>query len=548
MTWNETHERTRIIREVEPVKPSTRLNTLADPDRDSIARQRGTAPAQLSLLLRGDLDWIVMKALEKNPNRRYETASGLALDIQRHLQNEPVFARPPTTFYRISRLVRRNRLVFVAAGIVVLALIAGTIISTAQALRARRAERVTAVEREIALEERGRAEDLLSFMLGDLRGQLAKVGRLDVLESVGDRAMAYFSSREASGLDDPTLARYAKALTQIGEIHMDQKRYPEAIAAFAEAYNRAAALVSRHPRDDGMLFERAQAEYWNGFLYWQRGQFPLAAEWLKRYHDTAVQLVALDPARDEWQSELAYGKHNLAALDQERGEFGAARAGFLDELTTLEKMSAARPADLELRFRIADAHSWLGGIASQQGDFPEALRRYTAQTVQLESLVLAEPRTSRWQLRLAQSHLFRVDVLASTGRLAEARDELAKARALLDELISHDPANRHWQAAALHARLLEIAFLRQRGEHAIASRQIGEVRTALEKLSTAAPSDRLLARWAAWALRLEAQLQAAHAKPEALSLAERAVAWSERLAHEGRVTDDDVGMQKVIKK
>ena len=107
----------RIIREVEPVKPSTRLNTLADADRDTTARQRGTAPAQLSLLLRGDLDWIVMKALEKNRNRRYETASGLALDIQRHLHNEPVFARPPTTAYRISRLIRRNRLVFTAAGL-----------------------------------------------------------------------------------------------------------------------------------------------------------------------------------------------------------------------------------------------------------------------------------------------------------------------------------------------------------------------------------------------------------------------------------------------
>jgi serine/threonine protein kinase len=176
----------RIIREVEPLKPSTRLNTLADSDRDSTARQRGTAPAQLSLLLRGDLDWIVMKALEKNRNRRYETASGLALDIQRHLHNEPVFARPPTAGYRISRLIRRNRLAFAAGGLVALALVAGTVISTAQAMRARRAEQVAAAER-------GRAEDLLGFMLGDLRAQLAKVGRLEVLESVGNRAMAYFS-------------------------------------------------------------------------------------------------------------------------------------------------------------------------------------------------------------------------------------------------------------------------------------------------------------------------------------------------------------------
>ena len=525
----------RVIREVEPMKPSTRLNTLADSDRDSTARQRGTAPAQLSLLLRGDLDWIVMKALEKNRSRRYETASGLALDIHRHLHNEPVLARPPTAGYRISRLIRRNRLAFAAAGFVALSLVAGTVISTAEAMRARRAERVAAVER-------GQVEDLLGFMLGDLRTQLAKVGRLDVLESVGDRAMAHFSSRKADGLDDSTLTRYAKALSQIGEIRMDQARYPEAQAAFAEAYDRASALVKRHPGDGDMLFERGQAEYWNGFVHWRRGEFALAAEWLKRYHDTSASLVALDPTRPEWQSELAYGKHNLAVLEQERGDLAVAQAEFLAELTTLEKMAAAKPADLEFRFRIADAHSWLGGVASQKGEFAEALKQYEAQASQLEGLVLAEPRTMRWRFRLADSQLFRGENLLITGQIADAREKLKTARELLDEVVARDPANRHWQATELHSGLLETALLRARGEWNDAKQVIDNVVPQLEKLVAAEPSNRVLVRSTVWANRLEAQLDlSVGSRAGAQAAAGRAIELGEKLVQDGQPTDADVG-------
>ena len=86
----------RVIREVEPPKPSARLSTLTDADRVTVAKLRGTGPAQLSTLLRGDLDWIVMKALEKNRTRRYETAGDFAADLRRHLENETVSARPPS--------------------------------------------------------------------------------------------------------------------------------------------------------------------------------------------------------------------------------------------------------------------------------------------------------------------------------------------------------------------------------------------------------------------------------------------------------------------
>jgi serine/threonine protein kinase len=180
----------RIIREVDPPKPSANVATLTDSDRAEVARHHGTDPARLPQQLRGDLDWIVMKALEKNRTRRYDTVTALAADIERHLRDEPVSAGPPSTYYRLAKLVRRHRLAFAAAAAVALALVAGTIVSTWLAVRATRAEQRAAAERT-------RAEDLLSFMVGDLHGMLSKVGRLDVLASVGDKALAYFAARSA---------------------------------------------------------------------------------------------------------------------------------------------------------------------------------------------------------------------------------------------------------------------------------------------------------------------------------------------------------------
>ena len=129
-----------IIRDEDPARPSARLTTLSASEFSEIARRRFAAPPKLLRELRGDLDWVVMKALEKLPARRYETANALAAEIRRHLHHEPVLARPPGAAYRLTKFVRRNRVVTAAVAAVSLALIAGTVISAVLALRARRAE------------------------------------------------------------------------------------------------------------------------------------------------------------------------------------------------------------------------------------------------------------------------------------------------------------------------------------------------------------------------------------------------------------------------
>ena len=120
----------RTLQEKEPVRPSVMVTTLHGSDLTQLAHLRHSEPVKFISLLRGDLDWIVIRALEKDRSRRYETANGLAMDVQRFLENEPVVARPPSRVYRLQKMVRRNKAAFVAGMAVMLALVVGLGLST----------------------------------------------------------------------------------------------------------------------------------------------------------------------------------------------------------------------------------------------------------------------------------------------------------------------------------------------------------------------------------------------------------------------------------
>src|SRR5262249_13192810 len=128
-------EMQRIITEEEPERPSTRLkrkSTMANPAKAHITSRESK--------IESDLDWVVMKCLEKDRARRYETASALTTDIEHYLRNEAVVARPPSVVYRLTKAVRRNKLTVAAAMALTLALFGGLVSTSWQAVRARRAE------------------------------------------------------------------------------------------------------------------------------------------------------------------------------------------------------------------------------------------------------------------------------------------------------------------------------------------------------------------------------------------------------------------------
>jgi WD40 repeat protein len=140
----------KTIREVEPPRPSTRLSTLSQEDLRVVAHQRRAEPQKLNRLVRGELDWIVMKALEKDRHRRYESASALARDLQHYLDNQPVTAAAPAAMYRFRKFVRRHRVALATATSMVALLVAGVVASTWQWRRAVVAQRGEAQQRRVA--------------------------------------------------------------------------------------------------------------------------------------------------------------------------------------------------------------------------------------------------------------------------------------------------------------------------------------------------------------------------------------------------------------
>ncbi|HZJ15524.1 MAG TPA: serine/threonine-protein kinase [Chthoniobacteraceae bacterium] len=226
---HEGRERVRqIIREVDPLRPSIRIKALTGAELTTTAKRRHATPAKLSGLIRGDLDWIVMTCLEKDRNRRYDSANSLALDIQRHLEGKPVIARPPTYSYLLGRFIRRNKLVTSAAAAVVASLIIGAGVSWWQASRA-----LTAAQQARAAENdtKAFADFLVKRILAaarpqDLEGGLGiDVTVLSALEQAGKRLEEDFYgrpraeavAREALGVTWETLGRYDEAAAQLEE-------------------------------------------------------------------------------------------------------------------------------------------------------------------------------------------------------------------------------------------------------------------------------------------------------------------------------------------
>ena len=170
------YEMRRTLREQEPHRPSTKLDGLRAEELTQTADHRRVEPPKLKLLLRGDLDWIVMKALEKDRNRRYQTANGFGMDIQRHLNDEPVVARPPSRIYRFQKLVRRNKIVFIASAAVAAALVLGLGTSTWLFFREREARREAQQGRvnEALLRQRAEAREKIAQAV-----PLVEQGRMD---------------------------------------------------------------------------------------------------------------------------------------------------------------------------------------------------------------------------------------------------------------------------------------------------------------------------------------------------------------------------------
>lgn len=225
-------EMRRTLREREPQRPSTILTTLQNDELTATAQHRHAEPPKLISQLKGDLDWIVMKALEKDRKRRYETSNALALDIQRYLNNEPVVARPPSRMYRLQKLVRRNQAVFASGAAITLVLICGLAVSTWLFLREREARKraVAAEQQETRLRqiaERGLENEAELRRQAEAREKITQAAVLIGLHKFeeADRQIEALPATQGP-------LEGAAVFRTLGEWNALQKKWPQAAQRF----------------------------------------------------------------------------------------------------------------------------------------------------------------------------------------------------------------------------------------------------------------------------------------------------------------------------
>ena len=218
--------------------------------------------------------------------------------------------------------------------------------------------------------QHAQAEDLLEFMLGDLRKKLDPAGRLDALDSVGEKVLDYYDRQPAEGLDASSLGRRSRALHLIGEIREQRGKLAEALAAFNSAAATTARALARAPNDGQRIYDHAQSVFWVGAIALRRGQLQQTERAFLEYRELAQRLVQIDPSRADWRMEVAWSSQNLGVVQLATRQvanslrsFRAARDGFA-------QLVAARP---ELAFELADTHGWVAQALEASGDYAAAI-------------------------------------------------------------------------------------------------------------------------------------------------------------------------------
>jgi serine/threonine protein kinase/tetratricopeptide (TPR) repeat protein len=337
----------RIIRETEPPKASTRLSTQKE-TKAEIAEKRRTDPGSLVKLLRGDLDWITMKAMAKDRTHRYSTASELAADIERHLRHEPVSAGPPSTVYRVRKYISRHKLGVAAAGAIMLAVLIGTAGTTIGLLRAVRAEKK-------AVEEAATATRVSDFLV-----ELFEVS--DPSEARGNTVTAREILDRGAKKVEGELARQpsiqARLLDTMGQVFQSLGLFDQALPLMQSALQSR----RRHLGDNNL--ETAESMYHTGLLLVAKGDYAGAQPLLEEALAVRRGLLESDHA------EMAASLSSLGELAYLKGDYAKAEDFFRESLEIRRK--ALGQENLETSNSLND----LAMTLKQQGELDRAEPMY----------------------------------------------------------------------------------------------------------------------------------------------------------------------------
>ena len=402
----------RVIREVDPPRPSTRLSTLGEALGEVAARRR-TDPAKLGRIMRGELDWVVMKCLEKDRGRRYETADGLARDVERYLRDEPVEACAPAAGYRLRKFVKRNRGRVAAGGLVLAALLAGMAGTTWGVIRAEKArraeiqraegERQAKEEAQRRLEQVERATEILASVFRDLDPQAAANTALSLRDLLCRRLTEAAEQLEREPVGDPlVIARLqhllGTSLRQLAEL-------AQAEAMLVKACNtRERLLGADHPDTTAAAHDLAM-------VYRSRGN--VAEAEALHLKVLAVRTARLGPDHPDTLTT----RHHLAEVYHSQRRYDAAEALLKAVVAARTAAVGASHADtLMSQHRLAYLYRAQGRYASAEALFKEVLAARNA--------------------TLGPNH---VDTIASRHGLATvylAQENYAAAQPLYEEVLA----------------------------------------------------------------------------------------------------------------
>ncbi len=355
----------KAIREKDPPRPSTRLSTMMMNDLTTVARLRHSEPPKLVHLIKGDLDWIVMKALEKDRTRRYESASGFALDLQRYLENEPVLARPPSQVYRFQKLVRRNKLLVGAICSVSAAIVLGLAVSTWLLFKEREAHR----KANLAAVRSEQVARFLEEMLKGVGPQVARGRDTALLQEILSSTVARMTKELQ---DQPEVE--AELCNTIGEVYRALGQYSKAetmhrgAQALQDNAGPAQKLALATSLSDLALVMRDQGRLAEAEAL-QRQSLALRSKVLSRGHaDVAISMNNLALVlRSEGKFAEAESLHR-EALQMQRKIFGSQHLAVATSLNNLALVlcDEGRPDEAEPAFRqaLAIQRNFLGDQAA----------------------------------------------------------------------------------------------------------------------------------------------------------------------------------------
>ncbi|WP_417488574.1 toll/interleukin-1 receptor domain-containing protein [Maricaulis sp.] len=303
------------------------------------------------------------------------------------------------------------------------------------------------------------AEDLIEFMLSDLQDKLEPVGRLDVLDAVGEKVVAYYAAQPTRQLSADALGRRSRAFHLLGEIESAEGDLEAAYGHFRRAYDATGQSLQTVDDDPARIFEHSQSAYWVGYYAWRQGRLDDAEGHFREYRDLAARPTAIDPANTEWLAEYAYANTNLGVVYLQSARLPEARDSFVAAGALTADLAARQPDVVQAHVDHANALAWVATVYEMTDGRDAAIAARQQEIAIYEDQLSAE--VDDWNIRRdainAERALARL--LIAPGPATPAAD-LQIALAILeatsfeaDALLQRDPANGNWRLTTVRQRL-----------------------------------------------------------------------------------------------